>query len=145
MVLFKLSQEAFGAKLGINLHSTMVLFKLKSGIGTVAKWGAFTFHYGPIQIFTPSAIICIFCSIYIPLWSYSNLLRARINKHLRNLHSTMVLFKCNSNFNSSLDSLSFTFHYGPIQIISHLQVLLYLFLFTFHYGPIQIKISSALL
>ncbi len=75
----------------------------------------FTFHYGPIQIFLVSecaldlsnlhsTMVLFKCgnwmskytpkSIYIPLWSYSNLSK-RFNRRILDfyLHSTMVLFK----------------------------------------------------
>ena len=53
----------------------------------------FTFHYGPIQISTRHKQTSI-SEIYIPLWSYSNLLyQVSLTSHLQNLHSTMVLFK----------------------------------------------------
>ena len=58
--------------------------------------------------------------IYIPLWSYSNVYSFSIPK----------------------SSFIFTFHYGPIQIISLGTNKQALAKFTFHYGPIQIKIFS---
>ena len=54
--------------------------------------------------------------IYIPLWSYSNLLTCR---HYR-------------------FCILFTFHYGPIQIDSIKERYDSIEIFTFHYGPIQI-------
>ena len=97
------------------LHSTMVLFKYELvNYGNIGK-KKFTFHYGPIQMGTLSDWAAGEY-IYIPLWSYSNL-----------IYLMYVLY-----------SLIFTFHYGPIQI-----ALMYLRhkkfqKFTFHYGPIQI-------
>ena len=77
-------------------------------------YNVFTFHYGPIQM-TLYDISHIITSIYIPLWSYSNVLsapsivainsftfhygpiqiviRSRLKLSFQNLHSTMVLFK----------------------------------------------------
>ena len=55
------------------------------------------------------------------------------------LHSTMVLFKYNLDI-EICQQASFTFHYGPIQIIILIIRISFLILFTFHYGPIQIKI-----
>ena len=76
---------------------------------------AFTFHYGPIQIKICLKTFTIFYDlhstmvlfklmvykaksekilIYIPLWSYSNKKVCNLSKSdLKNLHSTMVLFK----------------------------------------------------
>ena len=99
----------------------------------------FTFHYGPIQIMknlTPQQLK----DIYIPLWSYSNLLSdySSNSRHLH-LHSTMVLFKFSSAPPGDISSPPFTFHYGPIQIVLHLVTSVWSVLFTFHYGPIQIE------
>ena len=76
----------------MNLHSTMVLFKLCCS-GTPRYFKLFTFHYGPIQILDIEDITSIgnylhstmvlfkykfnenvysLVNIYIPLWSYSN-------------------------------------------------------------------------
>ena len=121
----------------------------------------FTFHYGPIQI------KCFFLriipsNIYIPLWSYSNLARANLYntflliyiplwsysnerknmgyRHIRYLHSTMVLFKYVIRFPSALIK-RFTFHYGPIQIVHSANASFKRMSFTFHYGPIQIIVD----
>ena len=121
-------------------------------------------------------------SIYIPLWSYSNLIQILHHQSdVQNLHSTMVLFKSHWLLNYQLLSqiyiplwsysnliyrhtydailLQFTFHYGPIQMICLLMLLMNItnlhstmvlfksmktekgrlkYEFTFHYGPIQI-------
>ena len=75
----------------------------------------FTFHYGPIQI-EEELGENDFIAIYIPLWSYSNEQWTRIRLRLCvHLHSTMVLFKSFSSFILTR-TLTFTFHYGPIQI-----------------------------
>ena len=58
-------------------------------------------------------------SIYIPLWSYSN------------LFYFLICFSC----------YLFTFHYGPIQMIFFRIFLFCTLLFTFHYGPIQIELT----
>ena len=54
-------------------------------------------------------------SIYIPLWSYSNVEYVIRNVQGQNLHSTMVLFKFATDIFIP-SCLRFTFHYGPIQI-----------------------------
>ena len=54
--------------------------------------------------------------IYIPLWSYSNLTLRLIFTVFPYLHSTMVLFKLESDVNNAPFLSIFTFHYGPIQI-----------------------------
>ena len=54
-----------------HLHSTMVLFKLNSLRTFAITAKAFTFHYGPIQIYNTHNMY-ILQYIYIPLWSYSN-------------------------------------------------------------------------
>ncbi len=58
--------------------------------------------------------------------------------HLFYLHSTMVLFKSDTD-RYSVDVQKFTFHYGPIQmeLLKHQENVIRLF--TFHYGPIQIN------
>ena len=120
------------------LHSTMVLFKLKTTCTFWEELKAFTFHYGPIQIFVNKNLPFSF-SIYIPLWSYSNYERLKRNRKTGcNLHSTMVLFKLtmlemprqeesiyiplwsysNKTKHRKLSmEYKFTFHYGPIQIL----------------------------
>ena len=98
----------------------------------------FTFHYGPIQIsfdidlsieiadlhstmvlfkFKSQKYLNNIEAIYIPLWSYSN----DVLGYLRHY------------------ALTFTFHYGPIQIKFGTLTIFNGLLFTFHYGPIQIS------
>ena len=102
--------------------------------------------------------------IYIPLWSYSNLIYRHtydaillqftfhygpiqillyiyVQKSGFYLHSTMVLFKSMKTEKGRL-KYEFTFHYGPIQILSVKKAIPSLMSFTFHYGPIQIKIGN---
>ena len=55
--------------------------------------------------------------IYIPLWSYSNKILIFIKKYI----------------------ISFTFHYGPIQMNKNKYVNKKKSSFTFHYGPIQMQ------
>ena len=98
------------------LHSTMVLFKLKTTCTFWEELKAFTFHYGPIQI----------CSA---------LSSATLFNHL---HSTMVLFKLFTFVIVTTCAIIFTFHYGPIQIIFETIIIHNVPIFTFHYGPIQI-------
>ena len=57
-----------------------------------------------------------------------------------NLHSTMVLFKSFISRSVSSASISFTFHYGPIQMMVTTDTEYFVDGFTFHYGPIQIHI-----
>ena len=52
----------------------------------------------------------------------------------------MVLFKFCNEFLALIYLDEFTFHYGPIQILSLSNIFFISFLFTFHYGPIQIKL-----
>ena len=59
-----------------------------------------------------------FFNIYIPLWSYSNV----------------------PSTTSFIDVMLFTFHYGPIQMLSYMNLNNISLEFTFHYGPIQIII-----
>ena len=61
-----------------------------------------------------------------------------------NLHSTMVLFKFDTYKKIQTQSLKFTFHYGPIQIVAGIVIAYITCKFTFHYGPIQISIIIAL-
>ena len=59
-----------------------------------------------------------------------------------NLHSTMVLFKSFISRSVSSASISFTFHYGPIQMPNDEYENDYIALFTFHYGPIQMMVTT---
>ena len=78
----------------MNLHSTMVLFKSFISRSVSSASISFTFHYGPIQILEFIHIFFL-SAIYIPLWSYSNLISFALPlKTSVHLHSTMVLFKC---------------------------------------------------
>ena len=61
--------------------------------------------------------------IYIPLWSYSNV----VSLSAENIAKL------------------FTFHYGPIQMMTSKQKEFIETVFTFHYGPIQIKRADKLL
>ena len=76
-------------------------------------------------------------SIYIPLWSYSNVEYVIRNVQGQNLHSTMVLFKFES-INTSLVInaiyIPLWSYSNPICKFFHLGFIK----FTFHYGPIQI-------
>ena len=102
------------------LHSTMVLFKYCINQCNT-NVTLFTFHYGPIQI---STIYCKYIhktNIYIPLWSYSNAAFYLFYRFVNDLHSTMVLFKLRC-LHKKFSRLLFTFHYGPIQIYSHLNL-----------------------
>ena len=116
MVLFKYVLRYVYGYTNTYLHSTMVLFKLSRNITSNIITGIFTFHYGPIQIafistylnkfinlhstmvlfkLQPGSICTKHIVIYIPLWSYSNLITT-----------------------SSYSIVpTFTFHYGPIQIL----------------------------
>ncbi len=117
--LWSYSNELLGKDTVEKLIFTFHYGPIQIEIGEYLALGLykFTFHYGPIQIErTESSNPNI--NIYIPLWSYSN--HQRIHRHnpcYTYLHSTMVLFKFDLHISSTLIS-SFTFHYGPIQILA---------------------------
>ena len=116
----------------------MVLFKFIASIPLYLD-NEFTFHYGPIQIF--SVFIFHFssgCDIYIPLWSYSNRQKKPETICQTDIYIPLWSYSNDSIWIIYLDLYSFTFHYGPIQILTQMTNDIRGSLFTFHYGPIQI-------
>ena len=93
----------------------MVLFKYNMP-KAIDLSTAFTFHYGPIQILKLT-VTCIDPLIYIPLWSYSNLVRLVRRRRSPSIYiplwsySNMIFLKIFEVI------LKFTFHYGPIQML----------------------------
>ena len=100
--------------------------------------------------------------IYIPLWSYSNLVSDSMPELAAYLHSTMVLFKCGSVNQGGSDGKDL--HSTMVLFKSHCYILIIFMnqiyiplwsysnrasqpsllqphlLFTFHYGPIQMPL-----
>ena len=147
------------------LHSTMVLFKLKTTCTFWEELKAFTFHYGPIQIdcinqcntnvtlftfhYGPIQIFVnknlpFSFSIYIPLWSYSNYERLKRNRKTGcNLHSTMVLFKLTMLEMPRQEESIYIPLWSYSNKTKHRKLSME-YKFTFHYGPIQILFFPSL-
>ena len=141
MVLFKygMAEALLIAEYGIYIplwsYSNLIIYHVK------CSSNIFTFHYGPIQMQLMN-ISYQANYIYIPLWSYSNAfskLHYALFKY--NLHSTMVLFKF--HYISTFPLLIiFTFHYGPIQIVSYFH--LKNILLDLHSTMVLFKLNSSI-
>ena len=126
------------------LHSTMVLFKLISLVTLSPFSPAFTFHYGPIQIYFILQHLAFFNNLHSTMVLFKLTQIDAITSQLNNLHSTMVLFK----LKKPSCTLTPIFIYIPLWSYSNVFVAACCSSsssFTFHYGPIQMFLVVAVL
>ena len=115
MVLFKLGACDLSVS---DIYIYIPLWFYSNGLTDeiIERFDIFTFHYGSIQISSTVIVHTTIMEIYIPLWFYSNIKKLEFIVLVKNLHSTMVLFKWFINFKPKHNFILFTFHYGSIQI-----------------------------